>query len=289
MLRSRRALQIVKRSELSIKKVSGWMLLLKLLVTPLFIAGATLAGRKYGPGASGWLVGLPLTAGPVALFLALEQGTGFASRAAQSTLLGPISVAIYVLAYCWCSLHSGWFVCWLCSWSVFFVVTAIFDQFSVLVPIAFFAVIGFLLVALLLLPREQKIVAKSSQVAPQWDLAGRMLAATVMVVLLTSSAQSLGPRLSGLLSPLPLFSTILVIFTHHLQGATAARSLLRGVVIGSFAYEAFFVIVTVLVGPRGILIAFSLALLGALLTQGSTLWILRGMPRPFSRRTKGAS
>ncbi len=265
------------------------MLVLKLLLTPLFIAGATLAGRKYGPIASGWLVGLPLTAGPVALFLALEQGTLFASRAAQSTLLGPISVATYVLAYCWCSLRSGWFVCWLCSWSVFFVVTAIFNQLSVPVPVAFFAVVGFLLVALLMLPREQEIVDKPSQVAPQWDLAGRMLAATVMVVLLTGSAQSLGPRLSGLLSPLPLFSTILVLFTHHLQGGTAARSLLRGVVIGSFAYEVFFLIVTVLVEPRGILIAFSLALLGALLTQGCTLWILRGMPRPFSCRTKGAS
>src|SRR2546427_679588 len=62
------------------------MLLLKLLLTPLFILIITLIGRRWGSLVSGWLVGLPLTSAPVVLFLALEQGTAFASRAA---LLGP--------------------------------------------------------------------------------------------------------------------------------------------------------------------------------------------------------
>jgi hypothetical protein len=262
------------------------MLYLKLVLTPLFIAGATLVGRRYGPTASGWLVGLPLTAGPVALFLALEQGTGFASHAAQATLLGPISVALFVLTYCWCSLRLNWPGCWLCSWSVFFVVTFIFNQFSVQVPVAFIVVIGFLLLALLLLPKQQEAEAKPIQPTPSWDLVGRMLTATVMVVLFSSMAQMLGPRLSGLLVPLPLFSTILGIFTHRFQGAAAARSLLRGVVVGTFAYEVFFLIITTRVEPCGIPLAFSLALLGALLTQGCTLWILRGMPQPFFHRTR---
>ena len=63
------------------------MLLLKLILTPLLLGGVTLAGRKFGPTVSGWLVGLPLTSGPVSFFLALEQGTKFAARAARAGLL----------------------------------------------------------------------------------------------------------------------------------------------------------------------------------------------------------
>lgn len=260
------------------------MLVLKLLLTPLLIAGATLVGRRYGPIASGWLVGLPLTAGPVALFLALEQGTVFAARSAQATLLGPISVALYALTYCWCSLRAGWFVCFLCSWGVFFLITALFDQFSLPVFVTFCAVLVCLLLALRLLPGERSAEVAPMQKTPRWDLPARMLTATLMVVLLTSAAQSLGPRLSGLLSPLPVFSTILAVFTHWLAGATAARALLRGVVIGTLAYAVFFLIVSILVVPYGIVLAFALALAGALLTQGSTLWAIRRAQSLFVTR-----
>ncbi len=260
------------------------MLLLKLLLTPLLIAGATLVGRRYGPIASGWLVGLPLTAGPVALFLALEQGTVFAAHSAQATLFGPISVALYVLTYCWCSLRMGWFVCFICSWGVFFLVTALFNQFSLPVFVTFCAVLVVLGLALRLLPGERSSEVAPMQKTPRWDLPARMLTATLMVVFLTSAAQSLGPRLSGLLSPLPVFSTILAVFTHRLLGAAAARALLRGVVIGTLAYAVFFLIVSILVVPYGIAVAFVLALIGALLTQGSTLWAIRRAQRLFVSR-----
>src|SRR5437016_7099204 len=58
------------------------LLLAKVVLTPLFIAAVTLAGRRWGPAVGGWLAGLPLTSGPVSVFLALEQGPGFAVRAA---------------------------------------------------------------------------------------------------------------------------------------------------------------------------------------------------------------
>ena len=47
--------------------------ILKLILAPVIIGGASLAGRRWGPAVSGWLVGLPLTSGPVIFFLALSQ------------------------------------------------------------------------------------------------------------------------------------------------------------------------------------------------------------------------
>ena len=52
------------------------------------MAAATWAARRWGPAVGGWIVGLPLTSGPIAFFLALEHGPAFAARAALSTILG---------------------------------------------------------------------------------------------------------------------------------------------------------------------------------------------------------
>jgi len=90
----------------------------------------------------------------------------------------------------------------------------------------------------------------------------------------------LGPRLSGLLLPLPIYATVIAIFTHHTYGAAAAWQVLRGVVVGSFAYALFFLLIATLIASRGILVAFGCAIAGALLIQGCTLWLMqRQSPR----------
>ena len=54
------------------------LLLLKLLLAPLLVGLATLAARRWGPKIGGIVVGLPLSTGPIFLFLAIDQGLGFA-------------------------------------------------------------------------------------------------------------------------------------------------------------------------------------------------------------------
>src|SRR3989442_15484873 len=82
-------------------------LLLKVVATPALIAAATLAGRRWGDRLSGWLVGLPLTSGPVVFFLAIEQGSGFATRASLAVLLGTISQAAFALVYARTAVRGG--------------------------------------------------------------------------------------------------------------------------------------------------------------------------------------
>jgi hypothetical protein len=85
----------------------GGTLVLKLVVTPLLIAAASLAGRRWGQAVGGWLVGLPLTSGPVAFFLALDHGVAFAAAAASGSLAGAVAEAGFGLAYAW-SARRGW-------------------------------------------------------------------------------------------------------------------------------------------------------------------------------------
>ena len=252
------------------------MLLLKLILTPLLLGGVTLAGRKFGPTVSGWLVGLPLTSGPVAFFLALEQGNVFAAHAALGTLMGVISLSAFAVVYCWLSLRFGWLLCWFGSWAAYLVGTLLFTHIFLPLPFALIFAVCVLLASLYLLPGEHRLSDKVKVVtiSATWDIALRMLIATLFVLTLTGAAGVLGPRLSGLLSPLPIFSSIVAIFAHKFEGAAAARQALRGMLAGSFAFIAFYLAITTLIEPWGIIAAFGCALLGALLAQGCSLWLL---------------
>src|ERR1700737_5259451 len=83
-------------------------LALKLVLTPALIGGATLAGRRWGQSVGGWLVGLPLTTGPVAFFIALDHGTTFAAAAVVGSLVGAVAEAAFSVAYGWSATRTAW-------------------------------------------------------------------------------------------------------------------------------------------------------------------------------------
>ncbi len=248
------------------------LLALKLFLAPVLIGLVSIAGRHWGPAVGGWLVSLPLTSAPVILFLAIEQGTAFASRAAQDTLLGIISVASFCLVYCWFSFRFGWPVSMIAGWGAFFALTFIEEGLILPLLFSFVVVIAFLAVILIVMPKSQ---SKDITInPPRWDTPLRMLVATAFVLGLTGAASILGPQLSGLLAPFPMFTTILAVFTHHFQGADFTRRLLRAVVAGSFTFVTFFLVISLLVNRWGIASAFGLAILAAMVIHGTSLYLM---------------
>ncbi len=118
--------------------------------------------------------------------------------------------------------------------------------------------------------------AASAKVAtPHWDLPLRMAIATAFVVLLTALAPLLGARLTGLLATFPLFARVLAVFAHVQQGPTAASGVLRGLLLGLFAFAGFFVALALLLVPGGIALAFTAAMAVAVSIQGCSLWLLQ--------------
>src|SRR5215467_176152 len=217
------------------------MLVLKLLLTPVLIVLVSLAGRRWGPAVSGWLVGLPLTAGPVTLFLALNLGTVFAAHAAQGAILGLVSLAGFCLVYSWLSIRASWLWSLMASWVMFFALTIALEWVSLPLIVSFLGVIGLLVIVFKLLPGSDRRVSVVNP--PSWEICLRMVVATAFVVLLTGVANSLGPQLSGLLSTFPMYASILAAFTHRFQNAAAARGVLRGLITGIFTFAIFFLLI----------------------------------------------
>ncbi|HUM16938.1 MAG TPA: hypothetical protein VL086_14685 [Candidatus Nitrosotalea sp.] len=248
-------------------------LILKLLVTPALIGAATLVGRRWGQSIGGWLVGLPLTTGPVAFFIALDHGAAFAAAAVVGSLVGAIAEAAFSVAYGRSAARGGWPRSLLVG-SVAYAAVAAVLQGLVLGPLLLFGlVIVALIVALGLMPAGETAAVLAPP--PPWDLPARMVLATAVVLVLTALAPRLGARVSGLLATYPLFAAILTAFGHRLQGAGAAVSVLRGLLFGLFSFAAFCLVLAVGLVPLGIAGAFAAAIAVALLVQGAALWRLR--------------
>jgi hypothetical protein len=250
---------------------------LKLIVTPLFIAAATLVARRWGPGVGGWLAGFPLTSAPVSVFFALEQGPEFAARAAAGTVLGLAALGVFCLVYGHAARHVGWVSSALLGLAAFALCLALLSTVPVSLPAAFALVcITLGLVAASLSTRTGNTGGVK---APPWDLPLRMAAATGVVLLLTSAAGHLGPMMSGLLSPVPVFLLVLAVFAQRSQGPEASIRVLRGGVIGTFAFAVFFLVVGALLGKLGMGATYALASLSALAVNGAVLVIGRRLLR----------
>jgi hypothetical protein len=260
-------------------------LALKLVLTPALIALASLIGRRWGPAVGGWLVGLPLTSGPVVLFLALGQGTHFAAAAATGTLAGTISGTAFCLAYAALAVLTWqpWPIALAGASLAFALSTAALAHVSLPLVALFVLVVAAVALALLLILALRLVLARvpdkpaasAERAISRWDLPTRMLVATALVLALTAAASSLGARLTGLLTTFPVYATILAVFAHRQQGPVAATSVLRGLLAGLFGFSAFFLAIAGLIERTGIGPAFAVAVTLDLALQGLALLALR--------------
>jgi hypothetical protein len=264
-------------------------LVLKLALTPALIGVASLAGRRWGPAVSGWLVGFPFTSAPIALFLALSHGAGFAATTAVGTMAGAASQAAFCVTYGWAAPRWGWPGSVAASSLAFALATIVLERVPLALVPTFVAVTAALALALRLMPAHGPSAASPPAPPPAWDLPARMVVATVFVLLLTALASRLGARLTGLLAPFPLYAATLAVFTHHFQGPTAGADVLRGLLVGLFAFAAFFLVLAALLERAGLVAAFAAAITITLVVQAGSLWLFRrvdGGTRSFTASSR---
>lgn len=235
--------------------------LIKLVLSPLLITVSTLTARRWGPAAGGLLVGLPLTSGPVSVFLAIEQGRDFAAAAAHSTLLGVMAVVVFCVTYAHASARTAWPMAAAVSLTFYFAGVALFSTVSFPFPVSVAVTLAFIYAGTRLIkPVNAPIPALP---APPWDLPFRILAATVIIIAITMLSPRLGPKLSGMLSTFPAFITVMSVFSHSLHGPLVARQFVRGVVVGSYSFAVFFLVVCLTVRSLNLLLAYLLAMFAA--------------------------
>ncbi len=250
------------------------VLALKLVLTPILIGGATLVARRWGPGVGGWIVALPLTSGPVLIFLALDHGPAFASAAALGSLAGLAAIAGFCAVYAHLAGRAGPAACFAAA-SVVFLAAGTLLQPVIDRPtwILLAIVLVSITVATRLIPASGTDHPPMDH--PRWDIPTRMVVATTLVLGITAVAPSLGPHWSGLLATFPVYLSVLAVFTHRQVGPAAADDVLRGLLVGLYGTSAFFVVVNVGLGSYGVAATFAGAVALTLAIEAVTLRRIR--------------
>ena len=250
------------------------LLALKLALAPAVMAGATLAGRRWGGAVSGWLIGLPLTSGPLVVVLVLQHGRRFAAHTAAGSLSGAAAEAAFCVGYAFGGRAP------LVAASLAFAAAAAAAAVHP-VPLAGLVAIApvALVLALRLLP---PFPPRGEPVrTPRWDLPARVVVAAGVILALSAAATTIGARLTGLLAVYPLYSAVLATFAHRLEGRAAAVGLLRGLLLGLFSFSTFYAVLAFALPRIATAGAFAAAVAGALIVQAVSL--RRILPRPASR------
>jgi hypothetical protein len=254
---------------------------LKILLTPLFMAALTSIARSRGSRVAGIVVGLPLTSGPVSVFLAVENGAAFSARAAVGAHTGVVGIHSFCAAYAVCARRASWVWALLggtvaCVGTVALLQRVTFSL-SAAIGLAVLTTCFFTAVLKSLNPPERSRVhttTAEAAVAPRWDLPVRVAVATLLVVTLTVGARRLGPGWSGALSSLPILTAVLAAFVQHHAGRTAAIAMLQAAIIGTLGSVAFFGAIGALLAP-GTLVATHVVATAAAATLSTILAIAR--------------
>lgn len=247
------------------------MFAFKIAIAPVVICLATLASRRWGHSVGGWLVALPVTAGPVVFFLAVENGPQFGVAAARGCLSGTLALAVFCVLYAWCA-RLGWALSVGVGSAGFVALAFLLSR----VPDRPFLIFGIVLatVALVLriIPDPPSLVPANS--GSYWELVFRMSAATAVILLLTATARELGPSLSGALASMPVYAGTLAAFAHYGSCPASGVAVLRGLLYGLFGYASFFLVLELCMARHSLSFSFTVAVIAAGIVHAGSLCIM---------------
>ncbi len=251
--------------------------LLKLALVPLVVWLASVAGRRWGHAATGWISGLPLIAGPISVFLALDQGLQFAADTAAATLQVTGAAALHCFVFAHASRRFGWLPSLLLGWASFVASAAVLGA----VPMPPLVGAGVTALALAVMLAKLPTVARASGPVPipNSELVVRVAAALAIAAAVTLGANHLGPRLSGILLAFPITGSVLPAFALALHGSDATVRLLAGFLSGLFAFAAFHLVVATALPALGALAGFPAAFAAGLAAAGVVMRI-RALAEP---------
>lgn len=233
------------------------LLLVKVTLIPAVIAMVTLAIQKWGSKIGGLIGSMPWVAGPILLFFILEQGTAFGIHSIQGSMTGILALISFCVSYSAFSRKLSWLPTLILSYGIYTATAVIMNALQLSLIVRYVLVMSVVLTALRFFPTPTSQSTNARRLP--FDIPIRMGVATLFVLIITGLASILGPNWSGILTPFPILTSVLAIFSHTLQGSNAAITTLRGLVTGLLGFTTFLFLQAFLLPRFSIALSFGLA------------------------------
>jgi hypothetical protein len=234
-------------------------LLLKMIITAGFVAVATLVAERSGPLVGGLIATLPISAGPVYVFLALDHSTGFLAESAVSSLaINPV-IAAFALAYAFLAQRRGRVVSILAALALWLVLALIVHAFSwTAVTACIFNIVTLPVCLLLARPLREATIPR---LPTRWtDIVARGVSVALLVAIVVLISSHVGPGATGILALFPIVMTSIMFILHGRVGGKAAAAVMASSVTGLIGLALAFLTLHLTVVPLGAAIALVLAL-----------------------------
>jgi hypothetical protein len=206
-------------------------LIVKMAVTAAFLLAATIVAERAGPVVGGLVATLPISAGPVYLFLALDHDAHFIAQAALGSLVTNALNAVFAVAYALLAQRRSLTTSLLGAYAVWLVLSfgIRFVQWDFLLALAFNAAI---IAASWWIVQPLRHVRVPPVEARWYDLVMRALMIAVLVGAVVTLSFTIGALSTGSLAVFPMVLTSIAVVLHRRIGGPATAAILANAVIG---------------------------------------------------------
>jgi hypothetical protein len=204
----------------------GLMLAAKVAAAAIIVVTASRATERAGPLLGSMIATLPVSAGPVYVFLALDHGAAFISEAARMSVAATAATAAFVGAHAIAAQRFATAASLALATLAWFAVAIAlqFHDWSFTEACLLYA--GVFLAAIRGLRRFAVAIDAPPVPRARFDLALRALLVAAVVVATTFASHAFGPAVAGVLATYPVVFTCLIFILQPRCGGRFTASVL---------------------------------------------------------------
>lgn len=228
-------------------------------ITAAFVLAATITAERAGPLVGGLVATLPIGAGPVYVFLALDHDAHFIAQSAVASLAVNAVNVIFAVVYCVLAQKRSLTVSLGATYVVWIVLTAIVtaNHWS-LGPALLMNVAAIAVGMWVVWPFRHTRISRQQ---PHWyDYALRALMVAVLAGIVVTFSFRIGSYGSGTLAVFPVVLTSIIVILHRRAGGKPTAAVLANAPLGLLGFGIACMVLHLTAEPLGIVAGLSLAL-----------------------------
>ena len=254
-------------------------LVVKMAVTAAFLLAATITAERAGPLIGGLVATLPISAGPVYIFLALDHDAHFIAGSALGSLVTNAYNTIFAVVYALLAQNRSLAVSFGVAIGVWTILMLAGGTVAWTVSPA--VILNIVVIAFALWVSAPLRHAPMPRVERRWyDLVLRAAMVALLVGVVVTLSFRIGPTASGNLAVFPIVLSSIMIILHHRVGGPATAAVMANAVIGLGGFGVAVLALNLTAERLGSPLALTLALLVSVCGNLLIYFVRRRMATP---------
>ncbi len=237
-----------------------WLSLIsKMAITAAFVLAATITAERAGPLVGGLVATLPIAAGPVYVFLALDHDAAFIANSALISFVTNPAIAVFALTYALLAQRFGLSISLGAAFAIWIVLASFLQSLQwTFTPALLLSVVVFPVCLFIARPLRNAPVPRMP--GYWYDKVLRALSVALLVASVVALSFRIGPAGTGVLAVFPIVLSSIIVILHRRVGGKAAAAVLANTVLGLVGFGCALATLHLTAIPLGPAIALPIAL-----------------------------